>query len=287
MKKNVSLWIGLLVAISPLLLSAPVQAAQDQALEITDVTYKSEDGTVASKLYRLKDLRGRAPAIVVLPGRGRDFSGLEWLIKPLAQSGYAVMAIGYRGIPVRYYLKDVEDARNAITYLETVPYIDPSRIGIFGHSRGGMAALMTAASGDKRVRSVVAASAPTDHFKSVEEKKFSAAHYPDRMRTREKPPDEDPDYYRSISAIYHASKMREVPIFLIHGAADFLCFVDHSLNMYGALKVAGNRQARIEVIPGAGHFFERGFDGYVFDEVTKLVVPWFDETLKGKQRPGN
>jgi dipeptidyl aminopeptidase/acylaminoacyl peptidase len=287
MKKNVSLWIGLLVAISPLLLSAPVQAAQDQALEITDVTYKSEDGTVASKLYRLKDLRGRAPAIVVLPGRGRDFSGLEWLIKPLAQSGYAVMAIGYRGIPVRYYLKDVEDARNAITYLETVPYIDPSRIGIFGHSRGGMAALMTAASGDKRVRTVVAASAPTDHFKSVEEKKFSAAHYPDRMRTREKPPDEDPDYYRSISAIYHASKMREVPIFLIHGAADFLCFVDHSLNMYGALKVAGNRQARIEVIPGAGHFFERGFDGYVFDEVIKLVVPWFDETLKGKQRPGN
>jgi dipeptidyl aminopeptidase/acylaminoacyl peptidase len=287
MKKNVSLWIGLLVAISPLLLSAPVQAAQDQALEITDVTYKSEDGTVASKLYRLKDLRGRAPAIVVLPGRGRDFSGLEWLIKPLAQSGYAVMAIGYRGIPVRYYLKDVEDARNAITYLETVPYIDPSRIGIFGHSRGGMAALMTAASGDKRVRTVVAASAPTDHFKSVEEKKFSAAHYPDRMRTREKPPDEDPDYYRSISAIYHASKMREIPIFLIHGAADFLCFVDHSLNMYGALKVAGNRQARSEVIPGAGHFFERGFDGYVFDEVTKLVVPWFDETLKGKQRPGN
>ena len=287
MKKNVSLWIGLLVAISPLLLSAPVQAAQDQALEITDVTYKSEDGTVASKLYRLKDLRGRAPAIVVLPGRGRDFSGLEWLIKPLAQSGYAVMAIGYRGIPVRYYLKDVEDARNAITYLETVPYIDPSRIGIFGHSRGGMAALMTAASGDKRVRTVVAASAPTDHFKSVEEKKFSAAHYPDRMRTREKPPDEDPDYYRSISAIYHASKMREVPIFLIHGAADFLCFVDHSLNMYGALKVAGNRQARIEVIPGAGHFFERGFDGYVFDEVTKLVVPWFDDTLKGKQRAGN
>ena len=287
MKKNVSLWIGLLVAISLLLLSAPVQAAQDQALEITDVTYKSEDGTVASKLYRLKDLRGRAPAIVVLPGRGRDFSGLEWLIKPLAQSGYAVMAIGYRGIPVRYYLKDVEDARNAITYLETVPYIDPSRIGIFGHSRGGMAALMTAASGDKRVRTVVAASAPTDHFKSVEEKKFSAAHYPDRMRTREKPPDEDPDYYRSISAIYHASKMREIPIFLIHGAADFLCFVDHSLNMYGALKVAGNRQARIEVIPGAGHFFERGFDGYVFDEVTKLVVPWFDDTLKGKQRPGN
>jgi hypothetical protein len=54
--------------------------------------------------------------------------------------------------------------------------------------------------------------------------------------------------------------------------------------MYGALKVAGNRQARLEVIPGAGHFFERGFGGYLFDEVTKLVVLWFDDTLKGSKR---
>jgi hypothetical protein len=53
------------------------------------------------------------------------------------------------------------------------------------------------------------------------------------------------------------------------------------------LKVAGNRQARIEVIPGAGHFFERGFGGYLFDEVTKLVVPWFDHTLNGKQSLDN
>ena len=287
MGRDIFLRIFVLQVIAILLLSVPVHAAQDQALEIIDVNYKSEDGTVESKLYRLKDLRGRAPAILVLPGRGRDFSGLEWLIRPLAQSGYVVMAIGYRGIPVRYYLKDVEDARNGITHLEGLPYVDPSRIGIFGHSRGGMAALMTAASGDKRVRTVVSASAPTDHFKSVEEKKFSAAHYPDRMRTRGKPPDEDPEYYRSISAIYHASAMREIPIFLIHGAADFLSFVDHSLNMYGALKVAGNRQARLEVIPGAGHFYERGFGGYAFDEVIKLVVPWFDQILKGKQSPGN
>ena len=284
MKNNEFLGVILLLTISTLVLSLPARAAQEQPLEVTDVTYKSEDGTVASKLYKLKDLRGRAPAILVLPGRGRDFSGMEWLIKPLAQNGYAVLAIGYRGIPVRYYLTDVEDARNGITHLESLAYVDPARIGIFGHSRGGMAALMTAASGDKRVRSVVSTSAPTDHFKSVEEKKFSAAHYPDRMRTRGTPPDEDPEYYRSISAIYHASKMRDVPIFLIHGAADFLCFVDHSLNMYGALKVAGNRQARLEVIPGAGHFFERGFSGYLFDEVTKLVVPWFDDTLKGKRR---
>ncbi len=275
----------LILLYSATILIAPIQSfgAQDQPLEVTDVTYASEDGKVGGKIYRLKDLRGPAPTILVLPGRGRDFKGMEWLLKPLAQKGYVVMAIGYRGIPIRYYLKDVEDARNGITHLESLPYVDRSRIGIYGHSRGGMAALMSAASGDKRIKSVVSASAPTDHFKSVEEKKASAAHYPDRMRTRIVPPDEDPEYYRSISAIYHADKMRDVPILLIHGARDFLTLVDHSLNMYGALKVAGNRQARIEVIVGAGHFFERGFDGYAFDEVTSLTTSWFDNTLKAKR----
>ncbi len=262
-----------------LILAAAPARAQDTALEITDVQFKSEDGIVEGKLYRRKDLTGVAPAIVALPGRGRDFASMDWLYRPLAQKGYVVMPISFRDIPVRYYLKDVEDARNAISYLETLSFVDKARIGIYGHSRGGAAALMTAASGDKRVKSVVAASAPTDHFKSVAEKEPSAAHYPDRMRTRGVPPDEDPAYYRSVSAIYNANKMRDVPILLIHGAQDFLAFVDHSTNMYGALKVAGNRDARIEVIVGAGHFFERGMRGYAFDEVLGHAASWFDKTL--------
>ncbi len=258
-------------------------AAQEQALEISDVEFKSEGESVVGKLYRLKDLKGTAPAIVALPGRGRDFASMEWLYKPLAQKGYVVMPISFRDIPVRYYLKDVEDARNAMTYLESLPFVDKGRIGIYGHSRGGAAALMTAASGDKRLKSVVSASAPTDHFKSLAEKQPSAAHYPDRMRTRGVPAEEDPAYYRSVSAIYHANRMRDVPILLIHGAQDFLSFVDHSTNMYGALKVAGNREARIEVIVGAGHFFERGMRGYAFDEVLGHAGAWFDRTLSEKK----
>ena len=279
-QRNLSMcrWFAALVMAVPSYSSAA--AAQDQALEISDVEYKSGGESVQGKLFRLRDLKAPAPAIVVLPGRGRDFTGMDWLYKPLAQKGYVVMPIGYRDIPVRYYLKDVEDARNAMTYLESLQFVDKSQIGLYGHSRGGAAALMTAASGDKRVRSVVSASAPTDHFKSLAEKQPSAAHYPDRMRTRGVPPEEDPEYYRSISPIYHANQMRDVPILLLHGAQDFLAFPDHSTNMYGALKVAGNRAARIELIVGAGHFYERGMRGYAFDEVLAYTIPWFDRTLR-------
>jgi dipeptidyl aminopeptidase/acylaminoacyl peptidase len=277
----VFIWIAA-IAIN-LLYTAHLPAAQEQALEISDVEFKSEGESVVGKLYRLKDLKGTAPAVVALPGRGRDFASMEWLYKPLAQKGYVVMPISFRDIPVRYYLKDVEDARNAMTYLQSLSFVDRGRIGIYGHSRGGAAALMTAASGDKRLKSVVSASAPTDHFKSLAEKQPSAAHYPDRMRTRGVPAEEDPAYYRSVSAIYHANQMRDVPILLIHGAQDFLSFVDHSTNMYGALKVAGNRDARIEVIVGAGHFFERGMRGYAFDEVLGHAGAWFDRTLGEKK----
>ena len=45
---------------------------------------------------------------------------------------------------------------------------------------------------------------------------------------------------------------------------------------------AGNRQARLEI--GAGHFFERGFGGYLFDEVIGLTTSWFDNTLKVKKQ---
>jgi dipeptidyl aminopeptidase/acylaminoacyl peptidase len=259
--------------------SAQTATGPEQPLEISDVQFQSEGENVVGKLYRLKELKAPAPAIVALPGRGRDFAGMEWLYKPLAQKGYVVMPISFRAIPVRYYLKDVEDARNAMNYLETLPFVDKARLGLYGHSRGGAAALMTVASGDKRIKGVVSASAPTDHFKSLAEKEPSAAHYPDRMRTRGVPPAEDPAYYRSVSAIYNANQMRDVPILLIHGAADFLTFVDHSTNMYGALKVAGNRDARIEVIVGAGHFFERGMRGYAFDEVLGHATSWFDKTV--------
>jgi dipeptidyl aminopeptidase/acylaminoacyl peptidase len=148
-----------------------------------------------------------------------------------------------------------------------------------------MAALLAAASGDKRIKSVVAASASTDHVKNIDEKKGSAIHYPDRMRTRGTPPEEDPAYYRSISAIYNAHKMADMPILLVHGARDFLVFVDHAVNMYGALKVAGNRRARLEIIMGAGHFFERGFSGYAFSEVIEITASWFSDTLNERRQP--
>lgn len=52
-------------------------------------------------------------------------------------------------------LNEVEDFRNAITYLQNREDVHPDRIGIWGASFGGGVVIMTAAL-DRRVRAVVA-----------------------------------------------------------------------------------------------------------------------------------
>jgi hypothetical protein len=67
--KNKFLMIVVSAAALAIALLSPGWAAQDPSLDGTDVTYKSEDGSVAGRIYKQKSLQGRSPAILVLPGR--------------------------------------------------------------------------------------------------------------------------------------------------------------------------------------------------------------------------
>src|SRR5262245_33814045 len=129
------------------------------------VTFTSEGEPVQAVLYQGAG-GGKEPALVLSPGRIRDLKGIEWLSRALADRGYVVLAQRYRDGDVRYYGRDAEDIRNAISYLAKLSGVDGARIGIVGHSRGGMASLLAAAT-DVRVRSTVALSAPTDHLRYV------------------------------------------------------------------------------------------------------------------------
>jgi pimeloyl-ACP methyl ester carboxylesterase len=78
-----------------------------------------------------------------------------------AEAGFVALTFDYRGyggsegikrrlIP----LEQIDDIRNAISYFETLPEIDPERIGLWGTSFGGANAPYTAAV-DNRIRAVV------------------------------------------------------------------------------------------------------------------------------------
>lgn len=90
---------------------------------------------------------------MVLPSFAEEFS----------KQGFTTLAFDYRhwgeseGDPRQqlFPLDEVEDVRNAVTWLSEQPGIDPARIGLWGTSFGGGVAVRAAAF-DRRVKAVVA-----------------------------------------------------------------------------------------------------------------------------------
>src|SRR5262249_31064934 len=70
----------------------------------------------------------------------------------LADAGYATFGFDYRGFgrsegrdKLVHPLMQSRDVRNALTYLQSRPEIDPDRIGLWGRSLGAAVAVYTAA----------------------------------------------------------------------------------------------------------------------------------------------
>src|SRR5207237_9614425 len=83
-------------------------------------------------------------------------------------------------------------------------------------------------------------------------------------------PEDDADYYRQISPIFYATRIT-MPVLLIHRTDDLVAPKENSEWMYAALTRNSNSNTRLELIPGAGHFFEHRCDGYLFAPVSSLV----------------
>jgi len=85
------------------------------------------------------------PGIVLLGGS--DGEPMKERSASLASNGYAVLNLFYFGhasLPKEFSEVPVEYLTNAISWLQAQERVDPSRIGVIGHSRGAEAALLTA-----------------------------------------------------------------------------------------------------------------------------------------------
>ena len=108
----------------------------------------------------------RRPAMILLHGFGGSMksSSLAPVSNLLADLGYVTLKFDRRGCGrsegERGYLiclEHVEDIRSAISFLETQPFVDPSRIAIIGSSFGGALAVYSGAV-DKRLAAIISSS---------------------------------------------------------------------------------------------------------------------------------
>lgn len=237
------------------------------------VTYDSA-GLTISGVLRVPTSEGPHPAVVVVHGGvdpERYVSGgdLEEEQRALVASGYVVFATDLRGYadsdPADSDALSVDpdfgwstvldwgmawDVVNALDILRSgqVPGVDPERIGVLGHSMGGLLALDAAVIAPGSSDMIVALSAPSSSFgELIQQYEESAAAKPGSTST----PTHSPEYWADVSPANFLDRATE-PLFMIHGSTDRVALPEWSEQTVAAWKAAG-LPAEVIILAGADH----------------------------------
>jgi hypothetical protein len=130
----------------------------------TDVEFEADGGVKLRGWLFIPPGEGRRPAITMAHGyAGVKEHGIERFAKAFAEAGFVVLLHDHRGFGASDGVprqdvdpwRQVADWRRAISYLESLDFVDPKRIGLWGTSYAGGHALVLGAT-DRRLRCIVA-----------------------------------------------------------------------------------------------------------------------------------
>ncbi len=231
------------------------------------VRYPTHDGRqVPAYLYRPGG-SGRFPVLLSVHGgpqaQERPLYRLSGLYQSLLDRGVGVLAPNVRGSTgygkaySRLILRDwgggeLGDLEHAVTYLRTLDWVDPDRIGVYGGSFGGFAALSCASRLPGLWAAVVSSFGPSNLITAARAvppawRKFMAGWLGD--------PDDDAEFLRSRSPLTYADQIR-APLFVIHGARDPRVASSESDQIVASLRARGVA-VRYDVYPDEGHGFTK------------------------------
>ena len=135
---------------------------------------------------------------------------------------------------------EVEDQLKGVQMLRRLDWVDPERIGIFGHSYGGYMVLKCLANGIGFAAGVAVA--------PVVDWRLYDTHYTERYLGT---PQDNPQGYARSSVLPEAASI-QAPLLLMHGMADDNVLFAHSLKLIKALQDAGT-PFELMTYPGAKH----------------------------------
>ncbi len=253
-----------------------------------DVTVHSPEGLTFTGTLTLPKVRhGKVPAIVTITGSGpedrderiplvRGYRPFWEIADTLARRGIATLRLDDRGVggssagPHAATSADfANDIRAALAYLETRPEIDGTRLGLVGHSEGGMIAPMVAVT-DASLKGIVLMAGPAYtgrriltyqqqnavdqmHALSPAEKKAalakgmaevdSMAAKPGWMR-----------FFLEYDPLVTARKVR-VPVLILQGATDHQVTPEQADTLAAAFRAGGDEDVTVRVFPNTDHLF--------------------------------
>ncbi|XP_077427277.1 inactive dipeptidyl peptidase 10-like isoform X2 [Vanacampus margaritifer] len=165
-----------------------------------------------------------------LDGRGSGFRGQKMLHQLYHNIGQV----------------DVEDQKAALAYLAKLPFIDPTRVGVFGEDYGGYLTLMLLKSTEGMIR-CAAAQAPvvdwTMYASAFSERYFGL-------------PSTEENIYQMSQVLPDLKGLQGGTLFLAHGTADANVHFQHSAELIKHLIRVGANYT-MQIYPDEGHFLSR------------------------------
>ncbi len=249
----------------------------DGGIELTgeDITIEANGIALPLMLYRPADERPAGAVIFCPGGIGQgSFEIMEWIAGSLAAQGFVALTMSWRaGSPEH----DPDDVALALDWLAAQPFVDAERIGVMGMSRGGNAALRSAAF-DSRLKLCVTFGPATDFLQQAAGTKVYA---PSRYRMLVDwlgDPVANRAFYERVQAISHAARICQ-PLLMVHGLHDMHAVPEQTIWMKEAIEAGGNRDVRVELIPMMGHYGDVVPNGYGFDKLRGIILPYLTEKL--------
>lgn len=230
----------------PLILARP-ELAQMTLATVKSISFNATDGTAIPGYLTLppgSDGKG-LPALVMPHGgpSSRDEWGFDWLAQYFAHQGYAVLQPNFRGSEgygdawfrengFKSWRIAIGDVIDAGRWLTAQGIADPKKLGIFGWSYGGYAALQSGTAAPDLFKAIIAVAPVTDLNDLREQYRFTSAQRTARdfIGTGQ--------HIQEGSPTHNARKFA-APVLMFHGTLDLNVRYRASELMEDALKRAG------------------------------------------------
>ena len=208
------------------------------------------------------------PMVLLIHGGpwDRDDDSYDPEVQLLANRGYAVLQVNYRGSTgfglgflnagtKQVGLGTQEDLFDAVQWAVKEGIADPKRLGVMGGSMGGYATLRALELKPELFACGVDAFGPGDMATNFRSFPPYWSNILNRWRRRAGDADHDEKWNRTISPLYHIDQIR-APLFVAQGANDPRVTLANTERMVAALRAA-KRDLRYVVYPDEGHGFAR------------------------------
>jgi dipeptidyl aminopeptidase/acylaminoacyl peptidase len=216
-------------------------------------------------VFAPKNLKGKAPMLVFVHGgvHGRLTSNYAHIFSEAIERGFVIVSPEYRGSighggdlynQIDYGGAEIDDTHDARNWaVENLPYVDGSRVGIFGWSHGGFHTLMNVFQWPNDYK-VAYAGVPVSDL--VARMGYTGQEYRDIFEGFVgKQPEDNVMEFRRRSPVYHAQKL-QTPLLIHTTTNDEDVHVLEVEHMIAALKAAGKEfEYKIyQNAPGAHRF---------------------------------